>query len=436
VLFMVVAIAWGCDTTSNTPDPSKHFFIRYYGSDGDQKSVDMVANADGTFMLLGNSVINGESQIYLLKVNADGIIVWEKTYGGPNNEIAKDIEQTADGNYIILADYQSPAVGTDILLMSVDQNGNQQDSTTFSYSGVSDEIGVSVTQLLNATSPAGFIVAGNTNYDSIPGDNGADGFEKSTAIFIRFNADFSLAGDEWNNHSGALEDDYCTKVFQVGDLTDPDSDPFVFFGYTNSNPNIPSFNFWATGLTRGGDGASLDIDAKGVIPGSPVGTDEILGSVTSIVSTAGFNNYLLCGISSSLSGGNDEIFLAKLNTSNLTVDGVLAPKVININLGDISSGATNLQKVTAYPSKNLGYLIAANSIASGNSDIILTKVGVDGNPVWTSPIVLGGPNNDFESAIYELPDRRIIVFGTMELGDEGQAKLAFMKLNSNGEFND
>lgn len=430
LLFFLVL---GCDSARNTADPSSSFFIRFFGTDGNQVGVDLVANDDGTFMLLGNSQLTagGESQIYLVKVNQDGIVLWEKFYGETNSELAKDIEQLSDGTYAILSDRQKPASGTDMLLRIIGGNGNLMDSTSFTFWGISDEIGVSVTELLNGTSNAGFILAGHSNYDSIPGDNGGDGFENETALFVRLNSDLSTIGDEWTKSAGASGDDYCIKIFQVGNLTDPD--PYLLFGYTNSDPNNSTHNYWATKLTAGGGGGGLNEEAGGIMPGSPPNSDEILGSITPTLISMGLNNYLLSGLLSNGSG-NDDIFIAKLNTNSLSVDGILTPKVLNINLGDISSLGSNFQKVSAYPTLDLGYIIAANSFNSGNSNIVLTKVGVDGNVLWENPVIIGGAGEDYERAVYELPNGGIIVFGTMQIGDDKQSKMSLIKLNSNGEF--
>ena len=137
--------------------------------------------------------------------------------------------------------------------------------------------------------------------------------------------------------------------------------------------------------------------------------------------------------------GNDKIYLAELN-SNGSLNLGFTTKTLDINIGDITSFdpelLPRLQKITAYPSRDLGYVIAANSVASGNPEMVLTKIDVEGNLAWQAPVILGGVGEDYTCAVYELSDGRILVFGTMQLGDDEQSKMALIKLNSKGEFKD
>ncbi len=419
-------LVFGCDTTHNTPDPSKHYFIRYYGTDGNQEAVDMVVNNDGTFMLLGNSQrVPGEGnprQIYLNKVNGDGIVLWEKFYDGPNL-LAKDLEPT-EGGYVILGEQNTIETGTDISIMTIDGEGNQLKSGFFSYSGNSNEIGVSITPLVNGTLPAGFIVAGHTNFDSV-------GFVKETALTVRFDQNCILFGDNWSESLGALEDDYAVKVVQVGELNsdDPKANPFLFFGYSNSDPKDKKFNYWATVSNDYGGGQGI---IQGIIDGSPTNTDKRLASVTPINILPGLQRSLLAGIASD-GGSNDKIFLAVLN--NINASG-FTPTTLDISLGKIPSQNQSLQKVSAYPGRSQEYIVAANSLISGNADILLTKVDTDGNLVWDTPVILGGSGTDYQVAVHELGDGRIMIFGTMEIGDDRQKKMALLKMNHLGEFRD
>ena len=56
-LFLSVGLLTGilsCDTASSVEDPDLTYFVKYYGGDGNQKGVYMLALNDGSFLLLGN----------------------------------------------------------------------------------------------------------------------------------------------------------------------------------------------------------------------------------------------------------------------------------------------------------------------------------------------------------------------------------------------
>jgi hypothetical protein len=430
VLVGLVMVMFACDTSRNTPDPEDSFFMRFYGDDGDQEGVDMVANDDGSFTLLGNSKLADENltQPYLVKVNSHGIVIWEKYFDLGGELIAKDIEPTASGGYVILADKVNSITDTDFLLLIVDATGLQIGSGTFTYPGQSQEIAVSVTQIMNGGSEDGFIVTGSTNYD-----NGASaGFENITAVFARFDQSGGIySNGPWTNNAGGELNDYGIKVIQRADLSDPS--PFVFFGYKNSisntDPANGTYNYWVSKVNNSGEGVGSEI-----LNGSPsnVNEDEQLGSVSTI-NSGSIANYILAGILTG--GGQDRVFVASINDIGLTNDGVLTPRSLSFDLGDLGLEAIKLRKASICPLQQTGYLVAANSVASGNSNIVLMKLNVDGSEAWNGPVTLGGQGEDSQSALYELPDGRFLVFGTMQIGDDRQSKMALMKLNSNGRFN-
>lgn len=424
-IILIVTVVLGCDTSRNTPYLFENFFIRYYGTDGNQVGVDMIANDDGTFMLLGNSTLNeDDSQIYLVKVNSDGIVLWEKFYTGTGREFAKDIEPVSNGVFVILADRIVADKGSDIYFFTIDSDGTKISEGEYSKPGSANEFGNSITTIFNGTSPEGFIVAGYTE-DSID-------FIGTTALFPRFNLDGTKYTGAWGTDepkAGAEKDDFGLRIIQTSNSTFP----FSIFGYTNSEPISPGpgFNYWAMPVTETMGGSKL---TTALLDGSPPdNSDEILGSV--YVSNS---EILMLGI---LSKGteNDQICVAKVTHSANTT---LSPKIISgINLGEVSDlEDLAFRKVTATTSTSsslgLGYLIAANTMASGNSDIVLTKIDFFGNVIWDAPVILGGLGEDYECAIHELPNGRIILFGTMQLGSEKQSKMALMKLNSKGEFKD
>lgn len=424
----ILILMVSCDTSNNIADPTDSYFVKYFGTDGDQTGSDMFVNNDGTIILLGTSRYNSNNvgQAYLLKVDGRGEIIWEKFFTSTGSLTAMDIESTLEGNYFILCNEENLISGTDILVITVDQNGNEINARgSFTYAGVTNEIGVSVSTVTDTGITVGYIVAGSTNYNPVPNDN-SDYFEKITALFVRFNSDGTEYTVAWNDHQSSNGEDYCTRVVQVSDLSnDPNIDPFLLFGYTNSDPTNPSFNFWSTRIDNFGNGPLLE---NGIIEGSPSTTDEKLGAVESIDKQGSYTNFLMTGIASNNSGA-DNIFIASNQLSLIT-----ARSITEINLGNLSAlGDQSLEKVTSYPTSG-GFIIAANSVLDGNSNINLIKISSSGELMWNKPVILGGAGEDYECSVYVTADKKIIVFGTMSLGDDGQKKMALIKLNEYGQF--
>src|SRR5687767_13713263 len=82
--FLLFAYA-GCDTAGNVDPVFKETFIRYYGTEGDQYASDLMVNEDGTMIILANSLsLSGERKAFVIKVNAEGDVIWQTDVGQPN----------------------------------------------------------------------------------------------------------------------------------------------------------------------------------------------------------------------------------------------------------------------------------------------------------------------------------------------------------------
>ena len=56
-------------------------------------------------------------QIYVVKANASGEVIWEKTYGGVTRHLSNEITLTGDGNLLVAAAaYPTPSTGQMVLL--------------------------------------------------------------------------------------------------------------------------------------------------------------------------------------------------------------------------------------------------------------------------------------------------------------------------------
>jgi len=124
-----------------------------YGGNRDEKSSDMIETSDGNYFLLGNSLSFGDglnADVFLLKVNGEGTELWSTRYGGPNGDSGKKIVATQDGNYSILASTASfGAGGFDFWLIKIDGNGNELWNKT--YGGSEDEEGHDIAELPDAS---------------------------------------------------------------------------------------------------------------------------------------------------------------------------------------------------------------------------------------------------------------------------------------------
>lgn len=104
-----------------------------------------------------NSFGLGGYDMYVIKTDKSGNVLWTKTYGGTNWDFAYSIQQTADGGFIVAGGTYSFGAGDeDMFLVKTDSNGDTL--WTKSYGGLYEDEASSVVQ----TSDGGYILTGHT----------------------------------------------------------------------------------------------------------------------------------------------------------------------------------------------------------------------------------------------------------------------------------
>lgn len=82
-------------------------WAKLYGGTMIDECYDVQQTADGGYVMVGKSFsfsTMGDYDVYVVKVNGQGVVQWSRTYGGTttnHNEIGYSIQQTADKGYII-----------------------------------------------------------------------------------------------------------------------------------------------------------------------------------------------------------------------------------------------------------------------------------------------------------------------------------------------
>ncbi len=86
-----------------------------FGGKEIDEAYQIIKTADGNFLLVGETrssetdVTNqkGGADVWIVKMNTDGAIIWQKTYGGSNFDVARAGCVTQDGNYLITGSTRS-----------------------------------------------------------------------------------------------------------------------------------------------------------------------------------------------------------------------------------------------------------------------------------------------------------------------------------------
>ncbi len=97
-----------------------------YGGAADEAAISLEKTSDNGLIVLGNtkSFGNGGSDIYVVKTDASGNVLWSKTFGRSRNDFASAIKQTSDGGFIIVGSTQIDSLNFDVFIVKIDSLGN------------------------------------------------------------------------------------------------------------------------------------------------------------------------------------------------------------------------------------------------------------------------------------------------------------------------
>lgn len=122
-----------------------------YGGSGIEVSYDITATADGAYVVVGNTFStdgdigrnNGESDIWMIKINEAGDLLWERNFGGSGFDSAQGVSLCADGGFVIAGNSKSTDGDltanqgeNDIWLLKTDSDGIIQWQGSFGGPGL------------------------------------------------------------------------------------------------------------------------------------------------------------------------------------------------------------------------------------------------------------------------------------------------------------
>jgi len=203
--------AGGCDFwLVKTDKDGSMSWNRTYGGLGNEYVYSLVQTVDGGYALAGTVYSDARLEdIWLIKTDTNGNMLWNKKYGGLGTDSASCLVQTSDGGYA-LAGYTTSygAGGPDFWLVRTDSAGNSLWNRT--YGGLDSDVSWSLVQ----TSDGGYALGGYTrSYGA-----GSEDF-----WLVRTDSGGQAL---WNKTYGGKNGDKAYSVVQAGD------GGFALGGYT------------------------------------------------------------------------------------------------------------------------------------------------------------------------------------------------------------
>lgn len=172
-----------------------------FGGSGIDQCNSIVEGSDGGYILCGStsSMGAGNSDIWMVKIDANGSQVWARTNGSTNAEYGNDIAVDTDGGYVITGKV-SLTTASYVKILKVDSQGYEEWSN--SYLGTISSAGKGIILSVDG----GYIIAANTTV----------GFPTGTLDMCLIKA--SSAGAKlWDETYGSNIDDCANSVAQMSD---------------------------------------------------------------------------------------------------------------------------------------------------------------------------------------------------------------------------
>jgi dipeptidyl aminopeptidase/acylaminoacyl peptidase len=382
---------------STDVDATGSTWIKTYGGTQDDVAWDALLAEDGDFYIVGATNLEYEPEmkgdLYLIRTDAAGEVLWEKTYGGEGYEEGKAIIPSGDGGLMIAGTTSSfGAGGQDAYLVKVDWDGNELWSRTFG--GPLDEMVSAVHQ----TADDGYLLIGNVvNPDDFvvyADESGYGGFEGRSNIYLvktdgEGNELWSHAYDSENNilASAGLPTPDGGFLILATVLFFPEPDEDVYLLKVDQNGEPVWSRTWEEGIGTGYDFVST-ADGNYLIAGSQAPPGDIrrlrAGSLFLKVDPSGDAVWRI------VRDIPEVIDFAAVLAE--TADGgfVAAGGAADIPLVKIDAGGELLwQKVIETGAHGLfaailqhpdgGYAIAGSTFNSHDFDVFLVKVDNEGN---------------------------------------------------------
>jgi hypothetical protein len=258
---------------------------------------------------------HGFIDVWIIKLNATGVVQWQKSYGGTEQDEAYSIQQTSDGGYIVAA-YTGSNNGNvtnfhgfyDAWILKLNSSGNLVWQKTIGGS-IHDRI-----DTIEITNDGGYILAGGTN--SYDGDvSGLHGW--SDAWIVKMNSSGTI---QWQKTIGGTGGDTARSIIQTTD------GGYVVVGNTDSNDGD------VIGNHINSDAWAFKLNSSGTIQWQKYFGETGIDMMSRVEQTSD-GGLILTGTSSSSSiegvanHGSDDLIVTKLSPDNLSVEDFNTPQI-------------------------------------------------------------------------------------------------------------
>lgn len=373
----------------------------------------------------------GNGDYWVVKTDAAGNIEWQKTYGGSDYDQLETVAQTLDGGYILggysvsgisgIKTENNHAGSIDIWIIKLDATGNIVWQNTIGGNS-SDYLGS-----IDITEDGGYIV-GAYSYSDISGDKTENHIGDADYWILKLNAAGNIV---WQNTIGGTSADYCFRAQELsaGGFIVSGSSASQISGDKSEGTVGPGFStdIWVLKLDAGGN-----IVWQNTIGGNSTETAfelEVTPDGGAIIGTYTLSMAAGDKSENNISGAPTtyDYWIVKVNSSGI----VEWENTIGGTADDYCHGLTQTGDggfaVSGYSTSSASGDKTENMF--GVADYWVVKLDSLGNILWDKNI--GGALSDYCYDIIELNDGQLVLGGTSTSGISGNKTVGTY---GNGDF--
>lgn len=361
-------------------------FQKTFGDSLSQEALAGTITLDGGYFLAGDAYgLPTDNDFYLVKTDANGNLLWGKTYGTPGWEYLNAAIATTDGGFLLAGSTDTTNnTNADACLVKTDANGNLEWAKK--YAGINYDVAYSVAEI-----PSGFIVGGMTRNQGAGSDE-----------MLLFQTD-SAGNLIWAKTYGGVSVESAQCVHRTHDG-----------GYALAGESLG----FGSGMY---DAYFVKTDAAGNLQWSKTyGGSANYEYLTSFYQTED-DGYMLCGATGSFGSGQYESYMVRTDSAGDVLYSKTYGTVANENFNSVA------------PVSDGGYILTQRSYNFTTSEWngTLIRTDANGDSLWTR--TYGGSNiNQCWDAV-QTNDGGFVVSGFTRSFGAGDEDFYLLKTDTNGE---
>lgn len=364
-----------------TPDTTRIFSVSY-GTALSDLLIGAVQTIDNRIIACGYTISGafGDNDIFIMKLDGSGNIIWANLYGSNGNDNVSAIEKLQDGSIIITGSTSSFSGTFDPFIIKLSPYGDFLWSKYYRW--WNQDYASSVIQ----TSDAGYIISGHSNSFNIGG-------------FDIFSLKLDQSGNiMWARTYGGFFDDFASSIKKTSD------GGYIIGGYT-----------FSYGIS--GDALIIKLYGDGIIRWAKSYGSSGFDNIKYINNSS--NGFIACGSTNSF-GFADETALA------FNIDNQQGYVYWTKTYSGTAGGASDFKFVSQTPDGGFAFIGNMQNNLASLQDIVLLKLFGDG--AFNYSKIFGANNNDFANSFSFKSDGGILISGYTESFGAGGNDLFLLSL--------